>query len=138
MLYECMVQEFPSLRESTVRGWLSKYRAELKLKVRDYLIVISQKRGRPLFLPDELDMKLRTFITHLRTAGGSINRHVIFGVLMGLIKSDLVKFGQYLDFVVTDGWVQSLYKRMNFTRRMVTTSRPIVTKSLWIETRTQF
>ena len=57
---------------------------------------------------------------------------------MGLIKSDLVKFGQYLDFVVTDGWVQSLYKRMNFTRRIVTTSRPIVTKSLWIETRTQF
>ena len=27
---------------------------------------------------------------------------------------------------------------MNFSRRMVTTSRPIVTKSLWIETRTQF
>ena len=36
--------EFPSLRESTVRGWLNKYRAELKLKVRDSLIVISQKK----------------------------------------------------------------------------------------------
>ena len=69
-------------------------------------------------------------------AGGTINRHVIFGVLMGLIKSDLVTYGMYLEFQITDGWILSLYRRMSLSRRMVTTSRP--TRSIWLETRTQY
>ena len=77
-------------------------------------------------LPDELDFKLRSFIINLRTAGGTINRHVLYGVLMGLIKSDLAKYGQYLEFRITNGWVQSLYTRMGFRRRIATTSRPKV------------
>ena len=55
-------------------------------------------------------------------AGGTINRHVISDVLMGLIKSDLVTYGMYLEFQITDGWIQSLYRRVNLSRRMVTTS----------------
>ena len=86
-------REFPSLRESTVCGWLNKYRSQLEAKVQSSQIVISEKRGRALYLPDELDKKLRTFITHMRMAGGTINRHVIFGVLVGLIKSDLATYG---------------------------------------------
>ena len=74
----------------------------------------------------------------MRMAGGTVNRHVIFGVLMGLIKSDLVTYGMYLEFQITDGWIQSLYMRMNLSRRMVTTSRPTVTRSIWLETRTQY
>ena len=70
--------------------------------------------------------------------GGTINHHVIFGVLMGLIKSDLVTYGMYLEFQITDVWIQSLYRRMNLSRRMVTTSRPTVTRSIWLETRTQY
>ena len=71
-------------------------------------------------------------------AGGTINRHVIFGVLMGLIKRDIVTYSMYLEFQITDGWIQSLYRRMNLSRRMVTTSRPTVTRSIWLETRTQY
>ena len=74
----------------------------------------------------------------MRTAGGTINKHVIYGILMGLIKADMTRYGGYLDFTVTKGWLQSLYSRMNMSRRMVTTSRPIVTSSLWEEVRTQF
>ena len=69
-------------------------------------------------------------------AGGTINRHVIFGVLMGFIKSDLKTYGMYLEFQITDGWIQSLFRRMNLSQRMVTTSRPTVTRSIWLETRT--
>ena len=61
---------------------------------------------------------------------------MIFGVLMGLIKSDLVTYGMYLEFQITDGWIQSLYRRMNLSRRMVTISRQTVT--VWLETRTQY
>ena len=70
--------------------------------------------------------------------GGTINRHVIFSVLMGLIKSNLVTYGMYLEFQITDGWIQSLYRRMNLSQRMVTTSRPIVTGAIWLETRAQY
>ena len=59
--------EFPSLRESTVRGWLNKYRWQLEVKVQS--LQISEKRGRPLYLPDDLDKKLCTFIIHMRMAG---------------------------------------------------------------------
>ena len=57
---------------------------------------------------------------------------------MGLIKSDLARFGRYLDFVITNGWLQSLYKRMNLSRRMVTTSRPVITQSTWLEVKAKF
>ena len=93
-------------------------------------VTIGAKRGRPLLLSDDLDFKLRSFLTNLRTGGGTINRHVLYGVLMGLIKSDLSRYGQYLEFCVTNGWVQSLYTRMGYTRRMVTTSRPVITRAL--------
>ena len=57
---------------------------------------------------------------------------------MGLIKADMTRYGGYLDFTVTKGWLQSLYSRINMSRRMVATSRPIVTSSLREESRTQF
>ena len=59
-------------------------------------------------------------------------------LLSTLIKSDLAKYGQYLEFRITNGWVQSLYTRMWFTRRIATTSRPTVTRKLWLETRYRF
>ena len=82
--------------------------------------------------------KLRAFIVSTRTEGGTINKHVIYGILMGLIRSDLGRYGQYLNFVVTNGWLQSLYQRMNLTRRIVTTSRPAITKATWLEVKAMF
>ena len=131
-------KDFPHLNESTLRGWLSKFRAELKRKSPTDLIQISSKRGRPLLLDENLDTVLRTFIINLRLAGGTVDRHSVHGVLMGIIKSNLTRYGGYLDFTITNGWIQSLYARMNMSRRMVTTSRPIVTRALWNEVRDQF
>ena len=74
----------------------------------------------------------------MKTAGGTINKHVIYRILLVLIKVDMRRYGGYLDFAVTKGWLQSLYSRMNMFRRMVTTSRPIVTSSLWEEVTAQF
>ena len=94
---------------------------------------MSRRRGRPLSLLQE-----QKFLVNLREAGGGVNRHVVSAVLLGLIKSDMARYGTYVDFVVTRGWMQSLYKRMQFSRRMVTTSRPIVTKSIWEEVKSKF
>ena len=86
-------RDFPKLTESTVRPWLKKYR--LQKSSSGALPVISTKRGRPLLLPDEVDQKLRMFINNTRKAGGTVNKHVVCGVLMGLIKSDLARYGHY-------------------------------------------
>ena len=117
-------KEFPNLTESTVRPWVNKYKEEITDK-RENPSIISQTRGRPLLLPVELDKKLCIFITNIRTTGRTINKHVIYGFLMGLIKADMTRYGGYLDFTVTKGWLKSLYSRMNMPRCMVTTSRPI-------------
>ena len=97
-------KEFPNLTESTARPWASKYKEEIKKKSTK-CVIISQTRGRPLLLPAELDEKLCLFITNMRTAGGTINKHVIYGILMGLIKADMTRYGGYLDFTVTKGWL---------------------------------
>ena len=115
----------PTIRESTVREWLVKYRESLN-NGDERRISVSSKRGRPLYLPSELDEKLQTFTMNLRKAGGTVNRHVVSAVLIGLIKSDLTRYGHYLDFTVTNGWLQYLYQRMNLTRRKATTSRPVI------------
>ena len=70
-------KEFPNLIESTVLPWVSKYKEEIKKKSAE-CVIISQTRGRPLLLPVELDKKLYLFITNMRTAGGTINKHVIY------------------------------------------------------------
>ena len=101
-------------------------------------IVISAKRECPLYLPEKLGKKRCAFITHMRMAGGTINHHVVFGVLIGLIKSDPITYGIYLQFQITNGWIQSLYSRMNLSQHMVTTSRTIVTRTILLEVRTQY
>ena len=60
------------------------------------------------------------------------------GILTNLIKSNLARYGNLLEFVVTDGWLDYLYKRMNLVARCVTTSRPTVTKALWLEVQATF
>ena len=130
--------DFPKITESTVRGWLMKFRTEMKRKVPLEEIVLSNKRRIPLLLPEELEAKLRVFINNQRKAGGTINRHTLCGILMGLIKSNLARYGNLLEFVVIDGWLNYLYKRMNLVQRFVTTSRPTVTKELWLEVQTTF
>ena len=110
-----------------MRRWVKVYRRNGN----DVAVSISKRRGRPLSLPNELDTKLRSFLLNLRKAGGVVNKFVVKGVLMGLIRSNMVQFGAYADFKVTRGWTQYLYKRMNFTQRMVTTSRPPITKVIF-------
>ena len=122
-------KEFPTISENKFRGWLKKFRGKLTRKVPSDEVVISKKRGRPLYLPDELDEKLRTFLIAQRRAGGNINRHTVYGVLMGLIKSNLHLYGGYLEFTAIDVSLYSLYKRMNFVQRAVTASRPVVNKA---------
>ena len=77
-------------------------------------------------------------IVSSRVAGAVINTHVVRGVLAAIVKSNLEKSGQISDFEVARSWVCSFYHRMNFSWRAATTSRSIVTQSLWEEINTQY
>ena len=57
---------------------------------------------------------------------------------MGLIRADLLKYGQYLDFEVTLSFVNSVYKRLNMIRRASTMSRPAIPRAAWEEIQFQF
>ena len=98
---------------------------------------ICEKRGRLLHLDEELDRKLRAMVITLRKAGSVINLHVIRGVLMGLIHSNPTQFCTLLRFR-HHAILGAITLRMKFSRCAVTTPRPAVTKSLWMEVRSQF
>ena len=129
---------FPSFTESTLRGWLKKYRSQPRANLPNSKIVISAKIGALLYLPEQLDKKFHAFITHLGMTSGTNNLHVAFGVLMGLIKSDLITCDMYLKFQIADEWIQSFYRCMHLYRRIVTTLRPTITRSIWLEVQTHY
>ena len=129
--------EFPNINESSVRRWTEKY-TQLTANPQQANISIGMKRGRLTLLASEIDEKLKCMITNLRTAGAMINIHVVRGVLAGLIRSDVKKYAMFVEFQVTRSWVRSLYGRMKLSRRTTTTSRPVATRALWQEIRTQY
>ena len=113
-------KKFTTLTESTFRPWVKRYKKNLKEKKKtnkEVALKIAQTRGRPLSLDVGLDSKLRAMIISLRTAGAGISQHVIRGILIGLVQS---------------------YYRMKVSRRVATTSRPVITRSLWNEIKSQF
>ena len=99
---------------------------------------IGKARGGPLILDETLDLNLRSMLVKLQLAGTGINIHAVSVVLNGLILANPERFGKYMEFKVTRSWAPSLYQRMKFSRRAATTSRPIITRSLWVEVRLQF
>ena len=85
-------------------------------------------------MSEEVNQKLRSMIVNFIPIGAVINIHVVCGVLAGIVRSNLEKFGQFSDFEVTRSWVSSHYHCMI----AATTSRPIITRSLWEDINTQY
>ena len=135
-------KQFPSHTEGTERPSVKAYRKSLqeqkKTNSDDIVLKIGKQRGRPLLLEESLDYKSRSMLTSLRLAGAGINIHVVRGILNGLVRANPIEYGRYVEFKVTRSWTRSLYQRMKFSRQAVTTSRPIITRSLWTEVRSQY
>lgn len=62
----------------------------------------------------------------MRISGAPINIHTARGVIAGVVRSDVEKYRQYPD------------QRMKMSRRVSTTSRPIITCALWKEICAQY
>lgn len=133
-------KDFPDLKESTIRNFKKKYYAQLaearKAGSTEVVCIPSEVRGRPPILM-ELDKKLLTFLKGIRNRGGVINIHVVRAVTHALITSNPA-MTHLNNFDMPRSWVHSLYKRMGYTVRAGTTSRPPVPYGLYTENRYTF
>ena len=81
----------------------------------------------------ELDEKLISFLKAVRAKGGVINIHVVRALTKALIETNPSMTQQLRNFEVSRSLVQSLYRRMGYSKRMGTTTRPPVPKGLYGE-----
>ena len=132
---------FPNLNESTIRNFKKAYKERLAHeRKRDHpqpvTAITTRPRGRPPILL-ELDGKLLQYLKALRSKGGVINIHVVRAVTKALIESN-PSMSQLATFDMPRSWVQSIYRHIDFTRRMGTTTRPPVPQGLYSECRREY
>lgn len=82
-----------------------------------------KKRGRTLLLGKKLDEAVQQYILKLREHGFPINTVVVLAVARGIVKSmDRTRLGEYGGTtMLTVPWAKLLLKRMDFTKRRVST-----------------
>lgn len=84
----------------------------------------------------DLDGSLLKFLRAVRAKGGVINIHVVKATAEALIKSQPNMTTP--SFEMNTSWVQSVYRRLGYKRRMGTTSRPPVPRGIYEECRRDF
>ncbi len=112
------------ISESTVRGWVTKFRKEMKTTEKDVDEVTAddlknKPRGRPLMLGDELDKQVQEHIKAIRESGGVINRTIVLATGHGIVSSHNRSFlEEYGGHIKLDrGWSTSLMERMGYVYR---------------------
>ena len=138
MHYLC---EFPDLKESTIRNFKKAYQEKLhqqrkQLHPQPVTEIPTAQRGRSPMLLD-LDEKLIAFLKAIRARGGVININVVRAVAGSLIECN-PSHQQLSKFSMPRSWVQSIYRRMGFVRRLATTGRQPVPSGLYKECRTTY
>ena len=133
-------KEYPNLKESTLRNLKKAYQDKLLIQrqqgnVQQVTSLERLPRGRPPLLL-ELDCKLISFVKNLRARGGVVDGSVISAAAKGLIRSNPSLHQRYNSFEPTRGWIQSIYRRCNFSRRAGTTTRPPVPRGMYEECKT--
>ena len=72
----------------------------------------------------DLDEKLLVFLKALRLKGGVVNIYVVRAAALALIQSNPAQMQYFANFDMSRSWVQSVYRRMGYSKRLGTTGRP--------------
>lgn len=113
------------VRESSVRTWKLKYRAEVSrmqrngetndLEVKSLPV---KKRGRPLLLGEKLDDEVKCYIRAVRERGGVITTSITMAAATAIVKRAdrnlLAENGGPIS--ITTNWAKSLLYRLNFVK----------------------
>jgi len=91
----------------------------------DVTVLPPKKRGRPVLLGEDLDMKVQLYLKKVREGGGVVSARIAMaaarGILLSCDRSRLVEFGGHVQ--VNRHWAYSLLSRMKFKKRKVTTAK---------------
>ena len=99
-----------------------------------------KKRGRKVLLGEQLDQKLQQYLTTLRSNGGIVSARVAMaaakGLLLSLNRGALAEYGGHIK--ITRHWAYSLFHRMKFVQRKVTTLQSKYTATNFAEVKRKF
>ena len=130
-------EQYPNLKESSIRNYKRLYKRHLedqrkKANTQAVTEIASRPRGCPPLLLEN-DEKLLTILRAVRARGGVVNSNVVRGSAQALLEASSMR-----SIELPRTWVNSVYRRLGFVKRMATTSRPPIPKGLFEECRIQF
>ena len=120
--------------ESTVRGMKRSYNeAKAAAPTNDAIKLLPpKKRGPKTLLPEELDQKVMEMASSMRLAGAVVNYNVLIAIAKGIVTANdrtlLPEYGGTIR--IGYKWCESVFKRMKWTKRKGTTSKPIIPPGL--------
>ena len=136
-------KKFPRLNESSVRDMKRKYEDEINVAAREKRdvagVLIANRRGRPLMLGYELDTKIQSYLTAVRSRGGLVSQAIAIATAEAIIQNNPDEYSWYPDLDLHNSyWAQSLFRRMGFKRRTATTGKVNVPPNLLEEIKVTF
>ena len=112
--------------ESTVRLFKKRYLEEVKKRENpedEVRTLPKLKRGRKVLLGEQLDSKVKNYVTALRSAGTPIGSSIVMAVGEGMVRAHdrtmLVQHGGHIQ--ITKAWALSFLKRTGFVKSKATT-----------------
>ena len=108
------------LNESTVRGWVTKYKGQVKQLRRELTSddMTPAKRG-PAPLLGRLDSLVQQQLRKMRDAGSVVNKSITISTALGIVqhhqRTMLPEYGGHVQLTRT--WAASLMSRMGYVRR---------------------
>lgn len=121
------------MKESTVTTFKQAYEKRLreeKKKGNTDTAIPGDTRGWPPILCD-LDSKLISLLTGIRSRGGAVNFCVVKATVMALVDSNKTQYRRFEPTVTCVN--KSTYRRCKFTRSAGTTSRPSFPRGMFEE-----
>ena len=120
------------INKNTVQGFVDSYKDVVQKTDKEVTLLPYKKRGKPTLLPAEIDRKVMEMASSMRLAGAVVNYNVLIAVAKGIIIANdrtlLAENGSGIKLGWK--WCESIFKRMNWTKRKGTTSKPAIAPGL--------
>ena len=122
-------KKFPDLplTEPTVRRIKNAYLEELKGKTLEQVEELKElpfkRRGRPLYIGEELDKQVQAYVEETRRQGGPINTAILIAAGTGIVMSDKLFKAQYGSNVnLTKDWANYPMHHMGLVKGRASTN----------------
>ena len=113
---------------STVQGFVASYKEAKATSEKELTSLPHRRRGARTLLPEEIDRKVMEMTASMRLAGAVVNYNVIIAVAKGIVMANdstlLAENGGGISLGWR--WCESIFRRMNWTKRKGTTTKPTI------------